>query len=335
MTWQPITNQFHADLEPFYSHDAMRWRPKAVRAWVGGPYSDRKRTVSTSVATVGLASGVEDGKIADTEAGHLIALELGGADHAANLVPMYGEVNRGTYRAHESALGLRIKSATKPAMLVTVDYPPLRIVDAGDYRVPASVSIYFFTGVDDLATLTPQPTNLVATVTNTRIAPARMVISGSDIALRRELMEIKRTFPTLGWTVEKVHGDISKGLPPVKDRPNAWLDFLVYSHEHVKIARALLTKVPHEVFTIGGYQGFRDSQRALVNVANRMTQPDERIGECWTDAPGEDPIKRALTALGTDDGIHVDHIVPEASGGWNVYSNAAVVSSLFNKQKGR
>ncbi len=167
-------------------------------------------------------------------------------------------------------------------------------------------------------------------------SPARIVITGDDIPLRHFLIAAKNDFATTGWMAEKAFADFANfRLPPVGERPNAWLDWLIYEPANVKLAQTLLSKVSQSTFTIGPGHPFYDPQRQLLVLANMLTQPMEaNKGECWSDA-SDDPIKSALTPLGTDNGIHIDHIVPEASTGPNIYSNAAVVSALYNKQKGR
>jgi hypothetical protein len=118
MAWQTVSSVFQADTDLFFQHDRFRFRPLSVRGFVRGSRVPEARTISTSLATIGISGGDPDAKIPHTEAGHLIALELGGADNSHNLVPMYGGVNRGTYRAIENLLGQHIASARNPAVVV-------------------------------------------------------------------------------------------------------------------------------------------------------------------------------------------------------------------------
>lgn len=341
MAWTKITQNFHVDKELTYMHDRMRECPRMVRSYVSGPHNGRSRTVTTSLVSLGIVDGWVDGKIPHTEAGHLVALELGGLDGSANLVPMYGGVNRGTYLVLEDDIAKRIvqahlnKAGAKPAMLVVVHYPALRIVDPLDSRIPTAMDVYFHPDVADLPQLTPAACTLVRRIENTRLEPVRMDISGADIALRAKLMTIKDAFPSKRWRIEDLpEYQFEKVLPPLDSRPNAWLDWLVLTSHEIATAETLLSKLGGGNLSVGTYRGFAPQQRQLLAIANRMTQPDDKKGECWSDE-ATDPITSALTTLGTDDGIHVDHIFPMASGGPNLYSNAAITSALFNKQKGR
>jgi DNA/RNA non-specific endonuclease len=325
---------FEIDGDLFMIHDYMRARPIAVRGFVSGPHKGKSRTADVPLAAIAISGASQDARIPNTEAGHVIALELGGADASENLVPMYGNVNRGTYRALEAEIGQRIQGATKPAVLVQVNYPPLKIFEPDDSRIPTRFDVYFFKDVADLKTLRPNPLSLVRSIPNTKEEPARMAIEGSDIELRRKLIEIRNAFALKKWRAESVPDFAKYNLPPLDQRPNAWLDYLIYTNDEIKTARAMLSKVAQSGFTVGPGWGFVEPQRDFVVLANRMTQSDERKGECWSDA-AEDPVGSALTSLGTDDGIHIDHIIPEASLGPNIYSNAAVTSARYNKEKGR
>jgi hypothetical protein len=329
MPYTAISANFHALREPFLHGLEARERVKTVRGFVAR--SPTARSVAYSRASVQPGGQLYDAKIAHTEAGHLIPLELAGADSADNLVPMYGEVNRGTYRGMERALAERFVLGKKPAVLVDCGYSPLAV----DPRIPAYLDVYFYPDVGDLNKVVPMPLYFVKRILNTKSEPARMPIGGADIDLARRLQQARTAFKFQSWQVEDVLGAVKKGqLPPLDQRPNAWIDWLVYSHHLHNTATEALSKVAPAVFTIGSYHGFADAQRDFVVLCNRMTQSSVKAGECWSDQ-ADDPIKTALTQLGTDDGIHIDHIVPNASGGWNVYSNAAVVSALYNKQKGR
>jgi hypothetical protein len=329
MPYVAITANFHALCETFQHGLETRQRVKTVRGFVSG--TKTARYFDYSRASVHPGGALYDAKILHTEAGHLIPLVLGGADSPDNLVPMYGEVNQGTYRALEINLSDRMKSSPKPAMLVDCSYDAM----ATDHRIPAYMDVYFYPDVDDLNKVVPMPLYRVSRIPNTRIEPARMPIIDGDIDLSRRLIEVKTAFKLQSWKVESVLGQIKNGqLPPVDKRPNAWIDWLIYTDRFYNTAEQVLSKVPPSKFTIGTGWPFFDPQRDFVVLCNRLTQTGVKAGECWSDQ-SDDPIKSALTALGTDDGIHVDHIVPEASGGWNVYSNAAVVSALYNKQKGR
>jgi hypothetical protein len=329
MVWKAITDRFHADVDEIIAHEQRRERQLQIRGFAGP--GAPARTAKYALSTRWKGQAYVDSKLPNTEGGHLIALELGGADSEYNLAPMYGNVNRGTYRGIERDLKLWVDGTARPALLVGLNYPDPMY---GDIRIPTSMHIYRYANVSDLNTVAPRMDALYRVILNTPEAPVRISILDEDIHLRDALIRVKNAFNPNAWRVENQLGDISHSLPPLNRRPNAWLDFLIYSHDYEKLARQLLSKVSSSQFTIGGGQPFWDPQRDLVALAVALTEPaDSKKGECWSQ-DAADPVKTALTKLGTDDGIHVDHIHPMRANGWNVYSNAAVISSLLNKSKG-
>lgn len=331
MVFMPISPTFQAETQTFDHGGEQRRRVTAVRGYI----ADRKtpRNVRYALSAVWPGGQQRDANIPNTEAGHLIPLELAGADSVYNLVPMYGAVNRGTYRAAERSLRGILVPGQQAAALVVCTYSPFE----PDQRNPAYIEIYASGNVVDLTTVTPTPQFLVATVMNAKSEPAQWDLSGpADVNLRAALLQAKAAFNPAHFDVADVLGiEGDARLPPKNQRPNAWVDWLIYSRQHLQTAQALLSMLPgNEEPTIGGCQDFSDSQKLLLQICNRYTQPDPRKGCCYSDVPS-DPIKSALTALGTEDGIHVDHIVPMTPTGWNVYSNAAITSSKYNVAKGR
>ncbi|MEM9059771.1 MAG: DNA/RNA non-specific endonuclease [Pseudomonadota bacterium] len=328
MAFTRVNSTFEVEKQMFRIGDQARERVQAVRGFIS--HSATARGYNYALSSV-LPGGREyDAKILHTEAGHLIPLELGGADSPCNLVPMYGGVNRGSYRGVEARMGQLIGHGRQSGVLVYCSYNDL----APDPRIPQGMVVYGFSNVADLSDMTTDKATWQQVVGNAKSAPARIPIEGADIKLAHKLGQLKVAFKFQSWKVEDHLGDISHQLPPVDNRPNAWIDWMIYSGRFNDTAREALSKVPASVFTIGAHWEFADAQRQFVVMCNQMTQSGGKKGECWSD-DSDDPIQTALTPLGTDDGIQIDHIYPKASGGWNVYSNAAVVSALCNKQKGR
>jgi len=328
MVWSNVNGDFQVNTQKFKHGNKIRERPVAVRTFL--KKSPTKRTVDCSLAALS-GKGQSDGKIPHTEGGHLVALQMGGADSAYNLVPMYGGVNRGTYRAVERGIYELIGSKPEMAMQVNVSYP----VSGDEQRIPSAFECHVFSGVTDLSKIVLTTETLVQRVDNTKLEPARIAITGDDIELRRRLIEIRDAFTPAMWKVEDYLGCNPEHLPALDKRPNAWLDWLIYTDTNIKTARELLSKFPIGEFTIGTQWRFVPVQRQFLAFVNQLTQPDsKKAGECWSDVGDADPVKTALTNLGTDDGVHIDHIFPETAGGWNVYSNAAVTSALYNKAKG-
>jgi len=333
MAWNKLNARFEYDYAtlniPTNNGTIARLRPTSVRALAGAVHK-ATRTVSTCLAAISQPDGGDAGRLPHTEGGHLIPLELGGADHSSNLVPMYGVVNRSIYRAAEQDIGKLLSQVRNPAIQVDVSYPP-----AGDPRIPDAFRITLYGGVTKPDEIARQKALYTQLVPNTRSVPPRTEISGDLIALRADLIRYWDAVGKTTWKLEDWDAKLAKALPPAgTPRPNAWIDHLLYSTAGLALAKRLLAKVADKTFTVGGGWEFAETQRELVILANCLTQPEARKGECWSDAPG-DEITTALTRLGTDDGVQIDHIKPKASGGGNYYSNASVCSAHFNKGKGR
>ena len=330
MPWTTINPRFQCYADVITVNRQERFRPIAVRSMLGGKNS---RSHSTCLVAKSTNGGEDDAKILHTEGGHLVALELGGADHYGNLVPMYGAVNRGTYRVLERDVPKEAAGKSDCAMFVRLSYPDNLFADI---RIPTKMDVFLFSGVTDLNAVDPGTAKPFRSIENTKGAPTFVSITDDeDIQLRKDLMTIKASVGT-GWKIEDEVSDFSafKGFLPDGPRPNAWLDYLIYSSATQQVAKRLMSKVTPGEFTVGKYWEFALPQREMVALANMFTQSDQKKGQCWSDAD-DDVIKTALTPLGTDDGIQIDHIHPKASGGPNLYSNAAVTSALYNKSKGR
>lgn len=329
MTFKKVNSAFEAETQIFRIEDQVRERVLAVRGLIS--HASTARSYNYALSSVRPGGAEYDAKIPHTEAGHLIPLEYGGADSPFNLVPMYGGINRGTYRGVEARMGQLITHGRQAGVLVICSYQDIQ----PDPRIPLGMYVYGFSDVSKMSDMTTDKAAWVLTVRNDKETPARLEISGPDIDLARRLGQLKTAFKFQSWKVEDYLGDIKTGqLPALDKRPNAWIDWMLYSGRFNDTAREALSKVPASAPSIGAYREFAGVQRQFVVICNQMTQSGAKKGECWSDE-AEDPIKTALTPLGTDDGIQIDHIHPKASGGWNVYSNAAVVSALCNKQKGR
>lgn len=339
MPWINMGGSTHAqvDLEEFqYGTPAQtRQRPRQVRALIQLRQSTgRSRSGATPMALCG-SDRQADASIPNTEAGHLIGLELGGVDCPANLAPMFGNINRGVFRNLERGLREKAASSSKPAMHIEIVYGTGVGIDP---RVPAGFRVRFFSGIDDLNTVGASPLVPPEAIPNQALAPARLDLTAfADIERRAKLIEIRDKVARTGWKIEDMDGPAAEWakrgyMPPPSHRPYAFLDLLVYADEFKVCAHMLLPR--WDAISIGPVREFAEGQRVNIAVANRYTQAGDKKGECWSDAAA-DPVTTALTELGTDDGIHVDHIHPMASGGPNIYSNAQVTSAKFNRSKGR
>lgn len=340
MTWRNISNDGSAQifLEDFQfgNPPRTRKRPTWARARIKSVYNTKR--FRSSVLPLSMREGfLGDHRPFNVEYGHLIGLSIGGHDVSENLVPMYGNVNRGDYRAVEREIELRVASAPSPVVLLKIAYPATGTGVDEDARVPSGFTFWLFDNMSDVTSAIPMGP-ILRNVENRRSNTVRLTIEGlADISRREFHMQLKDRTIRDGWKIEDLNGPAfdwaQRGwLPPVGSRPNGYLDRLVYDTEFASYAELLLPR--WDRIDIGPGLKFAKAQRVNLIVANCYTQPGDKKGECWSDDPN-DPIRSALTEKGTDNGIQVDHIFPMASGGPNIYSNAQILSSSSNRSKGR
>lgn len=340
MPWRNMSGSTTAQVFPetfaFGRPAQMRSRPVWVRAFLKSNSSTSGRSSRTQPLALKFG-GNADVRIAHTESGHLVGLNIGGPDCAENLVPMFGLTNRDTYRALERNLNTRAKFASSPVVLINIDYPVIGIdgVDQ-DPRIPTNFKIWYFPNMTNLAQAIPMAP-VLREVANARGNSVRYDIAGADIERRQFLVELRKKTLRENWHIEQlggVAGDwaLRGYLPDIANRPYGFVDRLYYSPEYAGTAKMILPR--WDKCDIGPGKEFVEGQRINIFYANCYTQSDEKKGECWSDA-GDDPIQTVLTRMGTDDGIQIDHIHPKALMGPNIYSNAQVLSSKLNRSKGR
>lgn len=310
----------------------QRRRPTWLRARVR-PVANTTRFRS-GVTPVALQGILADARPFNLEYGHLLGLSLGGLDVPQNLVPMYGSVNRGTYRDLERELQNHLTGCPNPSVLIGISYPTTGFGVDDDPRVPSGFKVWFYSNMPDITQAVPMGPHWRA-VANGRAGSVRMPIQGGDIARREFHMELRAKTLREKWTIEMMGGAAvawSHWLPPADQRPYGYLDRLIYSPEFASYAQLMMPR--WDACEIGPGKEFAEAQRVNVVYANCYTQNDERKGECWSD-DRNDPVKTVLTELGSDNGIQIDHIFPKASMGPNIYSNAQVLSAAHNRSKGR
>lgn len=257
-----------------------------------------------------------EGRLFNTEAGHIFGLRLGGVNESENVVPMFAHVNRRDFRELEREVESRYMVASGHGMCISLVYG-----DADEPRMPTEIDVKMLHGMairddgtfDGHVIYSASIRQDMPVVTRVEINPH------IQAAFEQARAEVAR-----GWMLEEVGGVNDMGLPPKERRPYAFLDYLVFNPN---------AAVPMDgVGNIIRFQKFSKAQRSLVSLANRYSQPGEKLGECWSDE-ADDPVKTALLDLGSDSGVEIDHIVPMSRGGYNAFSNAQVTSRKFNGSK--
>jgi hypothetical protein len=315
----------------------QRRRPTWIRSRIRiVPNTGRFRSGTTPIALQGNVFAL-DARPFNNEYGHLVGLSIGGMDVPANLVPMYGGVNRGTYRAIERELELAAVASPNPVVVVGIQYPAMGTGVDDDARVPVAFNFWFFPNLTGPLSAALPMGPAWRQIPNERAGGVRFPIEDGDIERRRFHVELRARTIREGWGIEQLGGDAvawsrNGWLPPIASRPYGYLDRIAYSPEFEGYAKLMLPR--WDMCDIGPGKEFVEAQRVNVVYANCYTQADDKKGECWSDDP-HDPVRSVLTHLGSDNGFQIDHIHPKASMGPNIYSNAQVLSSAHNRSKGR
>lgn len=257
-----------------------------------------------------------EGRLFNTEAGHIFGLRLGGVNESENVVPMFAHVNRRDFRELERQVEARYTAGSSHGLCISLVYG-----DADEPRMPTQINVQM---LRDMA-IRDDGTFDGHTVYSTGIRQDVPVVTRIAIdAHMQAAFEQARSKVASGWCLEQVGNVNSAGLPPKERRPYAFLDYLIFNPSD---------SVPMEgIGQVARFQKFSKAQRSLVALANRYSQQGARLGECWSDE-SDDPVKTALLDLGSDSGVEIDHIVPMSRGGYNAFSNAQVTSRKFNGSK--
>lgn len=334
MAWRNMMGSTTAQIETeaFSFGFENRQRPRRVRALIRLTGNTNR---TSNLAPLALKGVEDDARIYNTEAGHLVGLSIGGPDCSDNLVPMHGVVNRDSYRAVERFLESYSNLMGNAGVHIEIHYADWTIGPYFDPRLPISFEVKWVHGVTAVTSIDPRNAS-GQTIFNRRGASVCFDVQGGDIARRWALKEIRERTVREGWHIEQlngpaVHWSQQGWLPPIANRPYGFVDRLMYDPEFAGIARMLLPR--WDQVDVGPGKEFSEGQRMNIVYANCYTQREDRKGQCWSDDP-TDPVRTALTAMGSDDGIQIDHIVPKTVRmGPNIYSNAQILSSAANRRK--
>lgn len=309
--------------ESFTHAGRIRRRPLKVVALVRLSGAGRSAANATPLAYQ-YGTGLDEERMFDTEAGHILGLRLGGLNVPENVVPMYAHVNRNLFREVERA----IESAYTPGQAHGVE---LTLTYGGaEPRVPTSIAVRLLRNMafpDGTRYTFSLPALYEHTVMQTPPVTTRIVTTPELMVLFAQAQAKVNE----GWTLEAARAECRdwlarRALPPVDQRPYAFLDYVYFELNGN-------TDLPmNDVGTMRPLFEFSESQRGYIVLANRHKQTGPKLGECWSDAAG-DPITTALVQLGADSGIEIDHIIPKSRGGSNAFSNAQVTSRKFNGSK--
>ncbi|MCO6454045.1 MAG: DNA/RNA non-specific endonuclease [Pirellulaceae bacterium] len=239
MSWQNLTfnGWLQVETEDFLwgwgASAQQRRRPVRVHGFIQPRSGSTARLRSGQTALALKGAGVNDGSVPNTEGGHVFGLDLGGVDTDANLVPMYGGVNRGAFREIERRLR---EFALFPgrgtcAAHIEIGYANAFAVGA-DPRVPEVFEVKCFEQVADLAAVTRTATAAwTELVANLEYPPARWDLSQfADVTRRATLLEIRQHVASNNWLIESL-GD------PFDDWGKASMGPNIYSNAAVTSAK--------------------------------------------------------------------------------------------------
>ena len=322
--WNDFTKKdLLVESESFMHDGRIRRRPLTVVAPVRLSGAGRSAANATPLAYQ-YGTGLDEERMFDTEAGHILGLRLGGLNIPENVTPMFAHVNRNLFREVERA----IESAYAPGQGHGVEIK--LTYGAAEPRVPISIAVRLLRNMT-FPGATGYTVNLPAVYTHTVLQTAPVVTRITPDPQLLALFTQAQAAVTAGWTLEN-HVPACRdwlarrALPPVDQRPYAFLDYVYF------VLNGNTVLPMDDVGTIAPLWEFGETQRGYIVQANRHKQSGTRLGECWSDAAG-DPITTALVQLGADSGIEIDHIIPKSRGGSNAFSNAQVTSRKFNGSK--
>jgi hypothetical protein len=302
--------------------------PAATTPRTGGePLALRRPTGSTEL------------RIHNTEAGHLIALEYGGADVEDNLVPMWGHFNKhGAWKQLEASIATLVATRGRVSLEITCDY-----VASVDARIPKVFRVKA-TLLDSVGSPAMWTINHVPPLPR----PEAPDIGFAALVATAQT-EMNTVFPN-GFFIEDFYTLTRTGqqlrVPgrTMAERPYALLDYMALSST---INFPLLANVEN-------HKGFAPEQRAWILALNRIdnngllitddgddfattatkSHYDSRGNEIYHGSYIADGFPLGvLMERGGDQAPEVDHVIPESRGGSNAFSNAQVISRAYNQWK--
>jgi hypothetical protein len=322
----------------YYTEPRERVRSVTVDLAPGYPPSTTPRTGGEPLA-LRRPTGSTELRIHNTEAGHLIALEFGGADVADNLVPMWGHFNKhGAWKQLETNIASLVATRGKVRIEITCDY--LASVDA---RIPKVFRVK--------ATLL-ESVGSPAMWTINHVPPFPRPEAPDDgfaALVAKARTEMNTVFP-VGFFIEDYYSLTRTGqqlrVPgrTMAARPYALLDYMAFTSV---IDFPLLENVDN-------HKGFDAEQRAWILALNRIDNDnllitddaddfattatkshyDSRGNEIYHGSYIADGFPLGvLMERGGDQAPEVDHVIPESRGGCNAFSNAQVISRAYNQWK--
>jgi hypothetical protein len=323
--WNDFSRQDMMIESETFIHNGFRRRPTRV---VGRVHITGRSRKDSNAQPLSCNAGFQtDERLFNTESGHIFGLQLGGVNTSENVVPMYAHVNRGLFREVEREIVQAYRQGNNYGLEYTLAYD-----DANEPRLPTRIRVLMSSNLTI--------TGLGAYTADTPPRYSKIVRQDvpviTRIAIDPDLMNLvnqARIKVAQGWTLETscdkddFVGWAERGaLPPLTHRPYAFLDYILFEMPYSDILPMT------GIGAIGRGRAFSDAQRGLIAMANRYSQPQARLGECWSDV-ADDPIKVALLQLGADTGYEIDHIMPMRPTGSNAFSNAQLTSRRFNGSK--
>jgi hypothetical protein len=317
MPWMEITGsgqRNYVQTENFFHNGELRTRVSAATAAVVRRYTTVAR--DGTLRAVCLAGNLGNDAYPDhTEGGHIIALTNGGADHASNLVPMYGGFNRQIWRAVERDVK---QDVAIRRVLITIAY------SVADGRMPETFRTY----VDTVGTadrdVVGQWTLLSTLHMTTPPAPIAIVLSQ---AAQDAIIAMLEFAEDNGHTAESIGFD-RRYMGDVNSRNYEFLDIARYFDDpggHYFTLAQEIGALDGINTTIGRGRNFSDHQRKMILACNAYFNDD---------VIKSDHGNVVVLQGSSTHAAHIDHIVPKTVGtGYNAYSNAQVLTEAQNKAK--
>jgi 5-methylcytosine-specific restriction endonuclease McrA len=137
------------------------------------------------------------------------------------------------------------------------------------------------------------------------------------------ILEAQEIIDTTGWTVEAAlgyNGRLSICPDPCYARPYAVLDYLWFV-DHPGLMDELGKFQPQK------YKDFTQRQKQLIYLVNRLRNNGWLKSDYTGDSQSPLPCD-----VGGRTAAQVDHVLPENSGGLNLFSNARVCTGKFNNK---
>jgi hypothetical protein len=263
------------------------------------------------------------------DAGHVLALNLGGQNQGYNVVPMLPGFNRQVWKAVETEISrdsMFVYSGMNFKVKIQVAYPgaassvPVSLTATGSYDTLDKKKKKVYKTKNYGTKSQPGDIPVVAPLSGSDAEIATTPSQGVYTKAVQHLKNVEKDEDGAAFLETNQHlKPATKAQYPddPANRPYEYLDILTFAG----LARTMPYIAPGKLFT--------DDQRKLIIQTNKAAHG----GAIVSDDPA-DP-HHTLDERGAANAPEVDHIIPKSVGGSNMYSNARVVSWQLNNKEDR